>query len=342
MTKCLFIFLFISGNLINAQSINLENEDYYRSDSVAGYYKGESLQDLPSLTHKLTDSLITQIEKFRAIYTWVCINIESDFWAFEKNKRRRNQFKNDSIALANWNKDFGKTALNNLFLENKTVCTGYAFLLKEMSAIIGVDCKIIDGYGRHATMNIREASVPNHSWNAVFLNNKWHLCDATWSSGSFDTDKNRFIPDYNDGYFLAPPQLFVKSHYPLDSNWLLMENAPTFSGFLNGPVIYKETYNHRIIPLEPTIMDINVIKGEYLTFLFNVPDDFRLEEIKVELVIGNWKQVVKSELLIMTDNKLQLNYMFEYLGQFDVHIIYKNDTVATYAVVSKKRKRIKN
>ena len=63
------------------------------------------------------------------------------------------------------------------------MCTGYAYLIKEMCFIADLDCEIIDGYARAFDANVNGLESLNHSWNAVKLNNKWYLCDATWSSG---------------------------------------------------------------------------------------------------------------------------------------------------------------
>jgi transglutaminase/protease-like cytokinesis protein 3 len=333
MIKVIIIYLLIIGGTIQAQQTDLEKIDYHRADSVANYYIGENLQNLPLLTHKLTSKLPTQIEQFRAIYTWVCTNIENDYWAFEKNKRNRNQLKNDSLALANWNRNFRVEVLNNLFKKQKTVCTGYAYLLTEMADLIDINCKIVDGYARHLTMFTRELGIPNHSWNVVYLNNRWQLCDATWSSGSFDINKNTFVSEYNDGYFLANPELFIKNHYPLDTVWILMEKKPNHSEFFSNPIIYKHAYKYNITPIEPRVMNIKATKGEYISFLLNVTDSFKVENIRLELVIGNWKHTIKPEATFTPDGALQLKYRFEFLGKFDIHIKYADKEIVTYTVI---------
>lgn len=329
-------FLFVSQT-IQAQELDFENTDFNKADSIAKFYNKENLQNVPLLVQKLTSLLPTKIEQFRALYTWVSTNIESDYWAFEKNKKNRNQLKNDSLALYRWNQTFKEEVFNNLYKKQKTVCTGYAYLLCQMASFIDVNCKIIDGYGRHSTMNIREKSIPNHSWNAVELNNHWYLCDATWSSGSFDIDKNTFIPNYNDGYFLSNPELFLKSHYPLDTAWILIREKPSISEFLNAPVIYKDAYKFNITPIEPREMNLKVIKREYINFLLRVSDSINIDEIKLEIAIGNWKHIVKPETDHTGDGKLELKYAFEFLGKYDLHIKYKDAVIATYTVVSKRK-----
>ena len=60
--------------------------DFHRADSVANRYNGYSLENLVELSHKLTKPFSADVEKFRAIYTWVCENIAGDPQLFEQNQ----------------------------------------------------------------------------------------------------------------------------------------------------------------------------------------------------------------------------------------------------------------
>ena len=340
MNRLFFIYLllFISG-LSHAQTKDFPNIKYHRADSVANNYKGESLKNIPLLVNNLTEALPTKIEKFRAIYTWVCTNVENDHWAFLKNKRNRNQLRYDSLGLSKWNLDFGSKIFYTLIKDQKTVCTGYAYLLYQMAGLIELNCKIINGYSRSPNSNTHQLGLPNHTWNAIELNNVWYLCDATWSSGSFDLVKNTFVPEYNDGYFLTNPELFVKNHYPLDTNWILMENKPSQSEFVTAPIIYKDAFRYRITPIEPKLMNLKAIKGEYLTLLLDVPKTINTDVVRLELVVGNWKQPLKPEMKFIDNHTLQLRYKFGYTGHFDFHVKYHGKEIATYVVTSKRAKK---
>ncbi len=68
-------------------------------------------------------------------------------------------------------------------------------------------------------------TIPNHAWNAVKLNNKWYLCDATWSSGYIDMATYIFEYDYVNTYFLQDPIEFNTHHIPLDDSWKLIDKV---------------------------------------------------------------------------------------------------------------------
>ena len=178
-----------------------------------------------------------------------------------KVSRKRKKFKSDSISLLNWNKEYTQKVFKDLLKNKRTMCTGYAYLLKTMANIANIECKIIDGYGRNISANIGKLSAPNHSWNAVKLNKKWYLADATWSSGYTDLSSNTFVFDYNDGYFLTEPKLFAKNHFPLDKKWLqISENNFSTDTFINAPLVYGETFKNEIIPTSPLTLKNTVVR----------------------------------------------------------------------------------
>ena len=50
-----------------------------------------------------------------------------------------------------------------------------------MSAIVGIKVLMVNGFGRTSAVDFSKLTMPNHTWNAVNLNNKWYLCDPTWA-----------------------------------------------------------------------------------------------------------------------------------------------------------------
>ena len=118
MIRFFFILFFFITGISKAQLSDFGNVDFRKADSVANHYKSESLKNLPLLSYNLTNSLPSQVEKFRAIYTWVSTNIENDYWGYVKNKQKRKQFQNDSLALCNWNKSYLPKVAEKLIKEH--------------------------------------------------------------------------------------------------------------------------------------------------------------------------------------------------------------------------------
>src|SRR5262249_42776774 len=120
--------------------------------------------------------------------------------------------------------------------KKRTVCTGYAYLVRELALQAGLSCVRIDGYGRAGRSRVDKAK-PNHSWSAIQLNHRWYLCDPTWSSGVIEGPSKKFLKKYDSAFFLADPSQFAQGHYPLDTSWMLLKKKPTLDEFLNRPIM---------------------------------------------------------------------------------------------------------
>lgn len=326
--RIIFFFVF-SYHISNAQISDFKSVNFTRADYIAKKNKGMGLDNLPLLAHNLTSKLPTEVEKFRAIYIWVCQNIKADINQQNKIFRKHKKFKDDSIGYIKWNNSYLKTTFKRLLKDKKTMCTGYAYLIKELSFLSNIECEIINGYGRSVASNIDELELANHSWNAVKLNNKWYLCDPTWSSGY--TINSTFIKDYNDGYFLTDPTLFSKSHYPIEKKWLL-NNTTSTSNFVSSPLIYGETYEHKIIPISPSEMNIKAIKSHEINFSFKSLKDISEDSISLIKFIGTKEHPLEIYNLKNENGTITFQCKFKRKGYYDIHLKIKNDVVATYVI----------
>lgn len=223
MKNFILILCFTSMLPLQAQRNDFDAIDFWRADYIANQHAGEALYNLPRLVHGLTAPLNTDVERFRAIYYWICHNIRGEYYMMHKNTGKRKQFKDDPEELSKWNDAFKKEVFAKLLQDKETLCTGYAYLVKEMSNLAGLECEIIYGYGPTNKVTFEDLDAPNHSWNAVKLDGKWYLSDATWSSGIIDMASFMFEFRYDDSFFLMEPVEFVKKHKPVAERWTLLQ-----------------------------------------------------------------------------------------------------------------------
>jgi hypothetical protein len=325
----LFLMVVQSASL-RAQLAGCTELHFKKADSVAALYPDHSLNDLKILAYKLTASLPTEEEKFRAIYSWVCNNIIGDYSLYLINKRKRDQLSNNLTALNEWNKKFSMQVFNKLLIDRKTICTGYAYLIRELSAHAGLNCVIVDGYGRTAQSNIGGTGTANHSWNAIKLHGKWYLCDATWSSGVIDAETNRFIKKYNDSYFLSDPELFIRNHYPLDTAWMLLRDKLSLHKFLDRPIIYNNIHHYKVTQLFPESLNVIATKGEVISFRFNKSSDANID--KIELKVNDVNTSIDASHLKENDGFYSIDHTFTSRGTYIVHFLLDSHFVFTYRV----------
>jgi len=315
---------------VSGQKTDFLNTDFSKADSVAARYPAHSLTDLKDLTIKLTESLPSDELKFRSIYKWISENVENDYALYLKTQRKRTTIK-DSVEYRKWQRDFMRDLFQSLQTHRRTICTGYAYLLKELAFHAGIECKVIQGYGRTAAANIGGEGVANHSWNAVKLNNKWYLCDATWSSGAVDQSSGAFIKKYDDSYFLADPVLFVRNHYPIDAAWMLISERPTLNDFLNGPLTYTPIYKYQIKKIFPETFRSTIKRKEPMTFQVSKGSPM---PAAAELQIshnGN-VEIFHPKIYRSQAGDFCVDHTFNSRGKYVVHLLLENEFIFTCTV----------
>jgi transglutaminase/protease-like cytokinesis protein 3 len=183
-------------NKINA---SLFNHAKMAPDSVEKNYR--------TLANYLKIPAQNDRETVESIFYWMAINIAYyDNPAFEKTI-------GDSIA---------KTTL----LTKKSGCEGTARLFREICRGAGIECQVVFGFAEGYSFDEQQASAPNHGWDAVNIDGKWELVDATWGSGGSTKEGIRevYVSEIDMRYFFADPNDFIIDHFPEDSKWQLLEN----------------------------------------------------------------------------------------------------------------------
>lgn len=300
---------------------------FRKADSVAALYPGHSLYQLNELADKLTSPFASDLGKFRAIYTWVCTNIASDYHHFQKSKYGRPKPGTDPQKVRQWNAEFTADVFRTLLRQHKTVCTGYAYLVRVMSELAGIRCVMVNGYARTASSPHLSITDPNHTWNAVWLNGKWELCDPTWSSGRLDGAGGSFIADYNDAYFLPDPAVFIQNHYPVDTAWLLVDEKPTLAEFFNQPLVYAPAYEFGISNLSPALFTHSVSRQESVDFQFTSTASIA----DVSIRVGDAKPI--SLVCQQSQTGYQVRYIFHSRGSRIVHLLVNGKPTVTYRMV---------
>lgn len=331
MIKFLFVALLTIAipALVCAQTDDIRLRDFSMSDSVAAKYAGHSLDNLPLLSHLLTQHLPDDALKFRAIFKWVCENIENDYQLFTENQRQRSKIK-DVQQLKEWNATMQKRMFATLLKKRSTVCTGYAYLIKELSQFAGITAEIVDGYGRTVAANIGGEGVMNHSWTAVLLEDRWYLCDATWASGVIDVSQKQFVRKYDDAYFLSEPHYFIRNHYPANLRWTLLETNPSLETFLNRPIVYSKAYHHKILPQNPDLFDLDPVDAS-LRLQVVIEDGSQLR-----LSLRTNDEFAKPvECAMMNGNICTVDFTSKRKSSYLLHVMVNNDPVFTYRVSKK-------
>jgi transglutaminase/protease-like cytokinesis protein 3 len=227
---------------------------------------------LASLAQQLTEKCSTDRQKITAIFRWVADNISYNLRAFNKNRNAWSMYDepdDDTGKLKQLNERVAEAVLR----KRVAVCDGYSRLFKSLCDHAGLRSEVITGYARVGMNNSRSKFRSNHKWNAVFIDSSWYLLDVTWASGSVSSRGDEFIREYNNQYFLVPPDQFIRDHYPEDMNWTLLKQPPTLSEFYQAPFHYTAFIHTGIISYFPAKGVIEAAIGDSIRFEIELKGD---------------------------------------------------------------------
>lgn len=202
-----FIVLLIVSVSFNAYSITT-------IDSVRYNYakKAPANADLEHLVKYLKKHSKSDRKTVETFFYWIAQNIE---YSYElKNKADKTP---DDVSV------------DSTLINKKTVCAGYANLLLAMCTIAKIECVIVQGIAQNYIAQQKDST--NHSWNAVKIDKKWELVDATWGSGGSLFTSEIYEKKLALEYLFADPNFMIIDHFPMDKKWQLIYNSITLKQF---------------------------------------------------------------------------------------------------------------
>lgn len=296
-------------------------------------------EDPATLAQQLTAFCSTDRQKVTAIFKWITDNISyRTIPVYKKNSSKQKQSEEeDTSALKPLNERVAEAVLK----EKMGVCNDYARLFTTLCDYAGVRSEIIIGYARTNSNKPGARFGANHYWNAVFFDSAWHLLDATWASGYIS--RNGFVQDYDAQYFLTPPEIFIKDHYPDDHRWALLNDSPMPKEFRNSPFKQKSFIKYRITSYYPTSGIIEVAVGDTIRLALETSDAQHDKEIAPDLLMDTaifshsaaWV-FLKPETVPQNPNRLNYTYTVTSSDLEWIYLVYNDDLVLRYMVKVKK------
>jgi hypothetical protein len=274
----------------------------------------------------------TDLEKTRAIYSWIANNINYD----------DNEYNSGG---------FSETTAEAVLNSKKAVCAGYAELFTLFCQKMNLEVKTISGYAKGYGYQEGDSFLDknvDHAWNMVKIDNEWKIFDVTWGEGYGITNANGklvSIKRFNDSWFNISPYEAIFTHYPENQQDLLIEPQISLKQFEALPEVNisafktdlldpKETFQlavnnkknifPRTFSLNTFIKVIQAPKNLYLSkntiynFEFYVP---RAKSIMIFDEANNVYYFHKSE----NEPIFTFNYSQKSIGEFSIVIDYFNE-----------------
>ena len=161
--------------------------------------------DPETLSQYLLKPAKTDLQKVRTLFTWIATHVQYDAEAYNSNNYP------DQSAL-------------NVLASRKAVCAGYSALMQTLCEAAGLEAKSIVGYAKgYGYKPGDKFTETDHAWNAVKIDDAWHLFDVTWGSGFGTTKDGKLVTamEFDPFWFDVHPKAFIFTHLPEDPSWQL-------------------------------------------------------------------------------------------------------------------------
>ena len=202
-----------------------ESYNYEKIDAHALAAPASAEQSVESLAAYLIGPAKNEREKARAIFRWICQNINYDLGSYFTGR-------------------LGSTNSSDVLKSRSSVCSGYSDLFSALAGEAGLETVEIRGYGKGYSYRpgLRFAGPYNHAWNAVKINGSWYLMDPTWGAGYLGRD-GKYHRCFDDHYFMTPPDRFIFDHLPEEESWQLLDRPLSKTEFEDLVYVESDLFN---------------------------------------------------------------------------------------------------
>jgi hypothetical protein len=259
-----------------------------------------------SLSRVLTNGFSTDREKVRVLFRWITANI-----SYRMHRPRRVTALRDTA----WDgMELDERVAFQVLREREAVCEGYARLFNTLCRYAGIRSVLVTGYARNEMDRTDRSFMPNHSWNAVWLDSSWQLLDVTWASGYVRAGSDLFTQSHDDRYFLTPPAEFIRNHYPEDLRWSLLPSPPPIGEFHHAPFRTQAALKYRIASVFPSAGLLRAAPGDTLRLQVTLRPELAAGTIAPGSALEQGPQATQlGEVFLEPDNHFparQLTYTY--------------------------------
>tara|TARA_R110001606_G_scaffold311212_1_gene458149 strand:- start:759 stop:1697 length:939 start_codon:yes stop_codon:yes gene_type:complete len=283
MRKILLLLCLISFSI---HSQNLEKVDLI----VKSY---QPISTVEALAAKIDYDFKTDLEKARAIFTWITLNIRYDLISTQTNLLNSPEVyvyfnKRDLERRIQYNED---KLVTKTIQTKKALCKGIALTFQKLCTLLKIENELIKGYMKTSENDINYiAKNKNHAWNAVKIDEKWIFLDVTAR-----IDNQGRYPKPNYLYFDISPEKLNLTHYPSKQKWISFFDQKTLEVFCNQPFFTTAFLESNAILVAP-IMG-NIKQGGKIKFELNNLEPY------TSISFG-YRNVIKKAKIIYNDDKI--------------------------------------
>ena len=301
-------FCSYSCNQIIEKVVNINQVTTTETDPIIKSLPERDKTDLKKFKEDLKDKVNNLDDEVKAkiLFLWICENIAYDDDSF---------FSGKSVECEP----------EAVFRNGKTLCSGYARLFKNIGEYIRLEIQCVSCYSKGLGYEPGQTlTSTNHEYNIIKLDNKYRPIDCTWGAGTIKEKK--FVKHLNEFYFLADPELLIKTHFPANDRWQLTEKKYTLSDFLKWPQVFENFYAfgfNKYFP-EEGFIELNSNTQNFIIWGNNISENEA--SCNIFLLEGNiYQQQLNLDRIKFLEDKIEFDFIFNKKGRYKIKLFANND-----------------
>ena len=301
-------FCSYSCNQIIEKVVNINQVTTTETDPIIKSLPERDKTDLKKFKEDLKDKVNNLDDEVKAkiLFLWICENIAYDDDSF---------FSGKSVECEP----------EAVFRNGKTLCSGYARLFKNIGEYIRLEIQCVSCYSKGLGYEPGQTlTSTNHEYNIIKLDNKYRPIDCTWGAGTIKEKK--FVKHLNEFYFLADPELLIKTHFPANDRWQLTEKKYTLSDFLKWPQVFENFYAfgfNKYFP-EEGFIELNSNTQNFIIWGNNISKNEA--SCNIFLLEGNiYQQQLNLDRIKFLEGKIEFDFIFNKKGRYKIKLFANND-----------------
>ncbi|KAM6912821.1 kyphoscoliosis peptidase [Xenentodon cancila] len=314
----------VKGRRKRRKDLFTSSEVFHRLDSHV-IRKGAELKeacvyDVKTIVHGITREARNELERLRAIWVWLCHNIEYDVSGYLGRSEKL-------------------SSTEEVIAAGRGVCCSYSNLCSEMCREVGIECQEVPGHskgiGYRQGQSLKHVKS-DHMWNAVLLEGQWFPLDACWGAGRVDMEHESFVKRFDDFYFLTEPEEFIDSHFPDEERWQLLDKPIPLEEFERRVFKTSTFFTIGLRLITPQHFHIVTDDGEANVSLgFSKPTTFTYEiSHHQDLLYSGASEKKESSnssfgLLTISHRRMNLQLLPVARGTYDVKVFARPETATT-------------
>lgn len=311
--RSLFLLAFLLPVIAFAQT---SGKDFSEVDDYVKKLGNLDSMSMGTINNVVSRKFPEKIDRARAIFDWIAMNITYDV----KAGRSNNAAKNTSTEILKSRRAAG---------------AGFATLFQDMCSAADIRCLTVDGFLKTNHLQIGDKSTDiNHTWAVVQLGESpdtWFYVDPAMGSGYLEADMKTFTRFFNTGYFFTEKNLFNWDHYPDNDAWKL-GNAPKNRGdFFDLPVIRNAAYEYGLKSFSPRSGKTKAKAGKSVNYQFKLNPTADITS--VTMIIGEKKKIKTKDIPFnFSGGTLSFSNAFEVENSYPVTIKVNGKELIIYEV----------